>query len=92
MLYAVAKKKFDIQKQKLAENMTKAKEFWTETNKINPTSKIVSTSIDQASSPLEISKLFLKKYRLLYNRVPTDNNELRSLHDAINNGITMEYT
>ena len=61
MLHAVAKKqKLDVQKQKLAENMTKTKGFWTEKNN-NPTCTIVSTSIDQANSPLEISKLFLKK-------------------------------
>ena len=66
--------------------MTKTKEFWTEFF-FNPTSKIVYTSIDQANSPLEILKVFLKKYRLLYNRVPTDNNALRCLHAAINNGI-----
>ena len=56
-------------------------------DKKNPTSKIDSTSIDHTNSPLEISKLFLKKYRLLYNRVLTDNIEFRSLHVAINNGI-----
>ena len=79
MLYQKNQK---IQTLKLAENMAKTKEFWTEKNiNINPTSKIISTSNDHTNSP------FLKKYRLLYNRVPTDNKELRCLHAAINNGI-----
>ena len=38
----------------MAENMTKTKEF-LKRKKINPTSTIVSTSIDQANSPSEIS-------------------------------------
>ena len=44
------KQKLDIQKEKLAENMTKTFRNWTEIKK-DPTSKIVSTSIDQANSP-----------------------------------------
>ena len=46
--------------------------FWKELSKLNPTNKVSSNQIDDASGSIEISKLFHDKYRLLYSSVPTD--------------------
>ena len=62
--------------------------FWKELSKLNPTNKVSSNQIDDASGSIEISKLFHYKYRLLYSSVPTDTEELDDLHNDINNGIT----
>ena len=35
-----------------------------------------------------VLKIYLKKYRSLYNSVPTDENELNSLRDVIDSNIT----
>ena len=75
------------QKQKLAEIISNSTRFWNEINKLNPTSKTMSNSIDDANSSKEISNLFYEKYRRLYNSVPTNANELYDLHHTISNGI-----
>ena len=57
--------------------------IWTELKKINPTSKVISSSIGSSNGSTEITKLFYNKYRLLYSSVPTDDNELCEIHDVI---------
>ena len=88
--YAVrsCKKSLKPRSTKIAANLGNSKNFWTETKKINPTSKSISNSIGEANGAKDISKLFLEKYRLLYNIVPTDENELNSLRDVIDSNIT----
>ena len=44
--------------------------------------------LSPANGAKDISKLFLEKYRSLYNSVPTDENELNSLRDVIDSNIT----
>ena len=68
--------------------MGNSKNFWTKIKKINPTGKAISNSIGEANGAKDISKLFLEKYRSLYNSVPTDENELNSLRDVIDSNIT----
>ena len=60
----------------------------TELKKINPTSKVISSSIGSANGSTEITQLFYNKYRLLYSSVPTDDNELRDIHDVINSRLS----
>ena len=76
-------------------NLGNSKNFWTEIKHINPTGKAISNSIGEANGAKDISKLFLEKYCLLYNSVPTDENELNSLRDVIDSYITeqnLHYT
>ena len=80
--------KLVIQKETLAININKSREFWTELKKINPTSKVISSSIGSANGSTEITKLFYNKYRSLYSSVPTDDNELREIHDVINSRLS----
>ena len=54
-------------------------------NSVNPSSKKVADTIDQSSGPAYISKLFLDKYKSLYNRVPTDDSEMADIRDVIDN-------
>ena len=72
----------------IATNLGNNKNFWTEIKNINPTGKAISNSIGEANGAKAISKLFLEKYRSLYNSVPTDENELNSLRDVIDSNIT----
>ena len=93
-------RKLELQKQKIADNVSNGTVFWKELSKLNPTNKgyiyraaciinlIRTNQIDDASGSIEISKLFHDKYRLLYSSVPTDTEELDDLHNDINNGIT----
>ena len=78
--------KLVIKKETLARKK-KSRECWTELKKINPTSKVISSSIGSANGSTEITKLFYNKYRSLYSSVPTDDNELREIHDVINSGL-----
>ena len=61
--YAVrcSKKKLKVQKQKLSESISHSTLFWNEINKLNPTSKTISNSIDDANGSKEISNHFYKK-------------------------------
>ena len=79
--------KLVIQKETLARNINKSRKFWTELKKIYPTSKVISSSISGANDSTEITKLFYNKYRSLYSSVPTDDNELREIHDIINSRL-----
>ena len=69
-------------------NIANSKNFWTEIKKIHPTGKAISNSVGEANGAKDIYKLFLEKYRSLYNSVPTDENELNSLRDVIDCNIT----
>ena len=81
-------RKLELQKLKMADNVSNSTVFWKELSKLNPTNKVSSNQIDDASGSIEISKLFHAKYRLLYSSVPTDTKELDDLHIILNNGIT----
>ena len=81
-------RKLELHKQKIADNVSNGTVFWKELSKLNPTNKVSSNQIDDASGSIEISKLFHDKYRLLYSSVPTDTKELDDLHNVLNNGIT----
>ena len=81
------KEKQVIQKTKLANNIGNSKDFWQEIKKINPNARLTSNTIDEANGASEISKLFFNKYRSLYNRVPTSDDEVRALRDVLNQSI-----
>ena len=87
-VHSCEKRKFETQKQKIAADLGNSKNFWTDIKKINPTGKAISNSIGEANGAKDISKLFLEKYCLLYNIVPSDENELNSLRDVIDSNIT----
>ena len=80
--------KLVIQKETLARNINKSKKIWAELKRINPTSKVISSSIGSANGSTEITKLFYKNYRSLYSSVPTDENELPEIHDIINSRLS----
>ena len=77
------RQKFEIQKQKITENISNSTTFWKEICKLNHTSKTISNNIDDANGPKEIFNLFYEKYRCLYNSVTTTTNELNDLHHTI---------
>ena len=45
-------------------------------------------ALGSANGSTEITKLFYNKYRSLYSSVPTDDNELREIHDVINSRLS----
>ena len=51
------KQKQEIQKRKSVENISNSKDFWSEIKKINPSSKLISNTIDQANGNHEITQL-----------------------------------
>ena len=76
------KQKQDIQKRKLVENISNSKDFWSEIKKINPSSKLISITIDQANGNHEITQLFYHKYRSIYSKVPTDDIEMAQIREV----------
>ena len=52
------KDKINIQKQRLAENLSDNTIFWNQINEINSTSKSLPNIVDKAESASEISKIF----------------------------------
>ena len=67
-------------------------ELKTDLKKINPTSKVISSSIGSANGSTKITRLFYNKYRSLYSSVPSDDNELREFHDVINSKLSIVPT
>ena len=80
-----------IQKKKLIENISNSKVFWSEIKKINPSSKLISNTIDQENGNHEITQLFYHKYRYMYSRVPTDDIEMAHIRDAIDKSLKRNY-
>ena len=74
-------------KNKFVENISNTKDLWSEVEKINPASKLISNTIDQPNGNHEITQLFYDKYRSLYSRVPTDDIEMAHIRDAIDKSL-----
>ena len=55
--------------------------------KINPSSKLISNTIDQANGNHEITQLLYHKYRSIYSKVPTDDIEMAQIRDAIDKSL-----
>ena len=78
----------NIQKQKLAENMSSSTNFWKELKKISPANKVTTNVMDNAHGDKNVMELLLTKYKTLYNSVPTSDDELQQLNCIIDNGIS----
>ena len=78
----------NIQKQKLAENMSSSTSFWKELKKVSPANKVTTHVMDNAHGDRNVMELLLTKYKTLYNSVPTSDDELQHLNCIIDNGIS----
>ena len=74
---------------KLVDNMSKSnsKDFWKELQKIDPASKSISNTVDQAVGPERITEKFLTKYEELFNSVPTSDSEVDKLQNVLADNI-----
>ena len=70
------KNQVNIQKQKLAENMSSSTNFGKELKKISLANKVTTNVMDNAHGDKNVIKLLLTKYKTLYNSVPTSDDEL----------------
>ena len=68
--------------------MTNSKESWKEIKKL--IHKITTDIMDNVNGRKNINDLLMYTYRTLYNKVPTDDNEMPILCDGINNGMKLE--
>ena len=82
------KNQLNIQKQKLAENMSSSANFWKELKKISPANKVTTNVMDNAHGDKNVMELLLTKYKTLNNSVPTSDDELQHLNCIIDNGIS----
>ena len=80
------KNRINIQKQKLADNISDSKQFWKELKKISPANKIVTTVMDNAIGDIQITDVLKHTYNYLYNSVPTSDVEMQPLYSIVNNG------
>ena len=58
--------------------------------KIDPTSKSISNTVDQAVGPEQITDKFLTKYEELFNNVPTSDSEVEKLQNMLANNIVFD--
>ena len=61
-----------------------------EIQKIDPVFKSFSNTIDQAVGSEEVSKIFLTKYKALFNSVPTSDTDLEGLHDVMHDNVDVD--
>ena len=78
---------FEVKKHKRTENIENVTDFWSELKKLNPVSRKIPLTMDEACGSQEIAELFVTKYEQLYNSVPTCENELTEISDIVNNNI-----
>ncbi len=50
--------------------------MWNEIDKVTPSSRLVSSTIDGADSNEEIAQIFADKFESLYQSIPTDFTEM----------------
>ena len=70
--------------------MSSSKEFWNELKKINPANKVIAYSVDNVIGDKAIADKFAEKYKELYSSVPTNDTELRNLHDVLDKTVTYD--
>ena len=58
--------------------------------KIDPASKSICNTVDQAVGPEQITDKFLTKYEELFNSVPTSNPEIEKLQNVFANNISFD--
>ena len=82
--YAVRRcRKQKHQRSKLAEHFYDPKMFWSEAAKISSAHIQLTNIIGKASGPEAISQFFLKKYKTLYNSVPTSDSDLSNIKNTL---------
>ncbi len=70
--------------------ITNQHHLWNEIDKVTPSSRLVSSTIDGADSNEEIADIFADKFESLYQSIPTDSTEMGSIKDEIKNLIINE--
>ena len=58
--------------------------------KIDPASKSICNTVDQAVGPEQITDKFLTKYEELFNTVPTSDSEVEKLQNVLANNISFD--
>ncbi len=64
--------------------------MWNEIDKVTPSNRLVSSTIDCADSNEEIAEVFADKFESLYQSIPTDFTEMGCIKDEIINRIINE--
>ncbi len=64
--------------------------LWNEIDKVIPSSRLVSSTVDGADSNEEIAAIFADKFESLYQSIPNDSTEMGSIKDEIKNLIINE--
>ena len=72
-------------KLKLAEKSNDSASFWQEIKKLNPNNSILPDIVDDANTDEDITNVFKEKYKEIYTSVPTDDMELKTISQDINN-------
>ena len=72
-------------KLKLAEKSNDSTSFWQEIKKLNPNNSILPDIVDNANTDEDITNVFKEKYKEIYTSVPTDDMELETISQDINN-------
>ena len=69
----------------MAEKSNDSTSFWQEIKKLNPNNSILPDIVDNAITDEDITNVFKEKYKEIYTSVPTDDMELETISQDINN-------
>ena len=72
-------------KLKLAEKSKDSASFWQKIKKLNTNNSILPDIVDNANTVEDITNVFKEKYKEIYTSVPTDDIELETISQDINN-------
>ena len=70
--------------------MSNSKDFWKELQKIDPASKSISNTVNQAVGPGQITEKFLTKYEERFKSVPTSDFEVEKLQKVLADNISFD--
>ena len=79
-----------LRSQRMGEAHTRGHQqhFWSQVKRVNGKSRVMPSTIDGLTDPVEISELFADKYKTLYNSVDYKKEDMSQLFEAVQMKIT----
>ena len=82
-----------LRKKRMAElSSSDQREFWRRVRRVNSLTKVSPSKMDDVTGDDAIAELFARKYRTLYQSVPTSANEMSELYNNIESSVANDLT
>ncbi|ELU13234.1 hypothetical protein CAPTEDRAFT_199696 [Capitella teleta] len=83
-----------LRRERMGAKMTSSddRSFWKEVQNVNPKKRKTAPTIDSAVTDIGIANIFGDKYKTLYNSVPSNPHEMRSITSQLSEALSQTST